>query len=197
MNSQKIGFQEHVEQNLGFSRDCNFEYVHNQAAGFQQQPWNMEQNPGAAKLSSSSTNTIMSGFQTPASAFYATERFLGFPQELQFDKSCNSQFPNSFHGSGESFSIDSITQDDQPNYELGNTLQSLVKSQIGSNIQYQNSLEKSYKIPCTDHQTNLLGNNAAVAVGNHFSVPFRGNQDQRVSFVIIFFQFCITEVVGS
>ncbi|XP_022742645.1 myb family transcription factor PHL5-like isoform X2 [Durio zibethinus] len=153
MNTQKIDCQEYVEQNLGFIRDCNFEYVNH--VGFQQ-PWNrgiriqapameggsQQQNPGAAKLS----NTIMSG---------------------------------------ENFSIESVVQD-EPNYELRNTLQPLVKSQICSN-QYQKSSEKSYKIPCTNlqgsqvpshDQCNLLGNSAAT-VGNHFSVPFRGNQDQR------------------
>ncbi|XVF75884.1 hypothetical protein PTKIN_Ptkin13bG0222700 [Pterospermum kingtungense] len=205
MNTQKIGSQEHVEQNLGFSRDCNFEYVYH--GGFQQ-PWNMgsrmqpppamegglqHQNPGAAK---SSSNTIMGVFQSPASALYATERYMGFPQYgsqgnsttpfcSQYNKSSNSQF-SSFHASGENFSIEPIPQDHEPNYELRNTLQSLVKSQVGPN-QYQNSPEKSYKIPRTDlqgsrvpshDQGNLLGNNAAT-VGTHFSVPFRGNQDQR------------------
>ncbi|XWS66428.1 hypothetical protein CRYUN_Cryun05aG0198600 [Craigia yunnanensis] len=201
MNTPKIDCREHVEQNLGFSRDCNFEYVNH--VDFQQ-PWNMgiriqapameggsqQQNPGAAK----SSNTIMSGFQSPASAFYATERCMGFPQYgsqggsssfcSQYNKSFNSQFPSS-HASGENFSTESVARD-EANYELRNTLQSLVKSQICCN-QYQKSLEKSYKIPCTNLQgsqvlshdhSNLLGNNAAT-VGSHFSVPFRGNQDQR------------------
>ncbi|XVF07339.1 hypothetical protein REPUB_Repub06bG0130000 [Reevesia pubescens] len=207
MNTRKIDCQEHVEQNLGFSRDCNFEYVNH--VGFQQ-PWNnmgiriqapameggsqaQHQNPGAAK---SSSNTIMNGFQTPASAFYATERCMGFPQHgsqsqggtssfcSQYNKSCNSQFP-SFHAPGENFSIESVVQD-EPNYEVRNTLPSLVKSHICFN-KYQKSSDKSYKIPCSSlqvsqvsshGQSNLLGNNAAT-VRNHFSVPFRGNQDQR------------------
>ncbi|KAE8734408.1 Protein PHR1-LIKE 1 [Hibiscus syriacus] len=191
MNTQKIGCQENVEQNLGFIRDYNFDHV-----GFQQ-PWNMglqQPNPGASK--SSSTNTIMGGFQTPGAAFYATERCMGFPQYgssqggaafcSQYNKICsNSQFP-SFHGLGDNFSIQSVAQG-EPNYEPRNTLQSPVKSQIFCD-KYQKSSEKSYKIPCTNIQTsqvwshdlsNLLGNNAAT-VGNHFSVPFRGNQDQRV-----------------
>ncbi|XP_022766772.1 myb family transcription factor PHL5-like isoform X2 [Durio zibethinus] len=199
MNTEKIDCQE----NLGFRRDCNFEYFNH--VGFQQ-PWNMEiriqapdmgggsqqQNPGPDK---SSSNTIMGGFQTPASAFYATERCMGFPQYgpqggssfcSQYNKSCNYQFP-SFHVSGENFSIESVAQDEH-NYELRNTLQSLVKPQIFCN-QYQKSSDKSYKNPCTNLQgsqlsshnhSNLLGNNAAT-VGNHFSVPFRGNQHQRLS----------------
>ncbi|XVE75702.1 hypothetical protein DITRI_Ditri12bG0114100 [Diplodiscus trichospermus] len=202
MNTQKIDCQEHVEQNLGFSRDGNFEYVNH--VGFQQ-PWNnmgkrsqapameggsQQQNHGAAK----SSNTIMSGFQSPASAFYATERYMGFPQNgskegtssfcSQYSKTWNSQFP-SFHASGEIFSIESVPQD-EPSYELRNTLQSLVKSQICCN-QHHKSSEKSYKIPCNNlqrsrfpshDQSNLLGN-TGVTVGSHFSVPFRRNQDQR------------------
>ncbi|XVE96080.1 hypothetical protein REPUB_Repub02eG0190600 [Reevesia pubescens] len=205
MNTQKIDCQEHVEQNLGFSRDCNFEYVNH--VGFQQ-PWNnmgiwiqtpaameegsQHQNPGAAK---SSSHTIMSGFQTPASAFYATERCMGFPQYgsqggnssfcPQYNKNCNSQFP-SYHASRDNFSIEPVALG-EPNYELRNTLQSLVKSQSCFSDQYQKSSEKSYKIPCSGLQgsqvpshdrSNLLRNNAA-SVGGHFSVPFRENQDQR------------------
>ncbi|XWS59236.1 hypothetical protein CRYUN_Cryun08bG0104200 [Craigia yunnanensis] len=145
-----------------------------------------QQNPGAAK----SSNTIMSGSQSPASAFYATERCMEFPQYgfqegsssfcSQYNKSCNSQFP-SFHASGENFSIESVAQG-EPTYEFRNILQSLVKSQICFN-QYQ----KSYKIPCSSlrgsqvpspDQSNLLRNNAAT-VGIHFSAPFQGNQDKR------------------
>ncbi|XP_021282747.1 myb family transcription factor PHL5 isoform X2 [Herrania umbratica] len=187
MNTQKIDCQEHLEQNLGFSRVCNFEYVNHD--GFQQ-PWNMgiriqapategglqQENPGAAKTS----NTIMSGFLSPASAFYATERCMGFSEygsqgdrssyTSQYNKSCNSQLP-SFHASGDNFSIESVAQD-ETNYELRNTFE---------------SSEKSYKIPCSNSQgsqvsphdqTNFLGNNA-VTVGSHYSVPFRVNQDQR------------------
>ncbi|WRX25755.1 MYB-CC type transcription factor [Theobroma cacao] len=201
MNSRKIDCQEHLEQNLGFSSVCNFEYVNHD--GFQQ-PWNMgiriqapameegsqQENPGAAKTS----NTIMSGFLSPASAFYATERCMGFSEygcqgdrssyTSQYNKSCNSHLP-SFHASGDNFSIESVAQD-ETNYELRNTFESLVKSQIYCN-QYQKSSEKSYKIPCCNSQgsqvsphdqSNFLGNNA-VTVGSHYSVPFRGNQDQR------------------
>ncbi|KAK8493685.1 hypothetical protein V6N13_025573 [Hibiscus sabdariffa] len=193
MNTRKIDCQENVEQNLGFIRDYSFDHV-----GFQQ-PWNMgtqQPNPGASKSSSSSTNTIMGGFQTPGAAFYATERYMGFPQygssqggaafcSQYSNRICNSQLP-SFHDSGESFSIRSVARG-EPSHESRNTLQSLMKSQSFCN-QYQRSSEKSYKIPCTNAQTsqvpshdlsNLLGNNASTVV-NHFSVPFRGNQDQRV-----------------
>ncbi|KAE8731174.1 Myb-like HTH transcriptional regulator family protein, putative isoform 2 [Hibiscus syriacus] len=181
MNTQKIGCQEHVEQNLGFIRDYSFDHV-----GFQQ-PWitgSQQPNLGASKsLSSSSTNTIMGGFQTPGAAFYATERCMGFPQygssqggdafcSQYNNKICsNSQFP-SFHGLDENFSIQSIARG-EPDYEPRNTLQSLVKSQIFSCTNIQTSQVRSHD-PC-----NLLGNNAATVV-NHFSVPFRGNQEQRV-----------------
>lgn len=159
MNTQKIDSR----QQYG---DCNYEYVNQ--VGFQQ-PWNnmgiirikdsdQQQNPGPVK--SSTNHTIMSGFQSPSSAFYATERCMGmwFPQQ-----SCNStQFPSFQYASRENFSVGSITGD-----ELGN---SLLKSQICFN-QYQKPSEMSYNTPSPD-QLNR----------NHFPVPFGGNQDQRVSF---------------
>ncbi|XVE61242.1 hypothetical protein DITRI_Ditri06bG0023900 [Diplodiscus trichospermus] len=199
MNTQRIDCQEHVEQNLGFSKDCSFEYVNH--GGFQvQQPWNNmgiriqapamaggseQQNPEAAKAS----NTIMSSFQSPASALYATEICMGFPQygsQQDCSAFCNSQFP-SLHASGEIFPIESVAGD-EPTNESRNTSQSLVKSQICFNDQYQKSSEKSYKIPRSSSQGSLVPspdqgnvtrNNAAATLGNHFSVPFQGNQDQR------------------
>ncbi|GKV34593.1 hypothetical protein SLEP1_g42957 [Rubroshorea leprosula] len=203
MNTQKIDCQEHVEQNRALSRDCSFDYVHcSSRYPAAQQPWNMgfrvqapsleggsqQQNPGLAKPCS----TIMSQFCSPASPFYATEPYMGFPQYeaqvgnpsfcSQHPKTYDSSLFPSFHASGDSFSIEAVPQVES-NFEFRNTLQSLVKSQIGSN-QYQKSSEKCYKNPCGNlqesklpavDQNKLLGNFS----GNHFSVPMEGNQDRR------------------
>ncbi|KAL4340014.1 hypothetical protein GQ457_08G016510 [Hibiscus cannabinus] len=64
MNTQNIGFQ-----SLGFHRNCNFQPA--------MEGLSPQENPGVAK--SSSSNTIMSGFHTPTSAFYVAERCMGFP----------------------------------------------------------------------------------------------------------------------
>lgn len=140
MNTKRTDCQELARQSLGFNRSCNLQPA-------------MEGVPQQLNPGSSSSNPIMSGFQTPAYAFYATERC------IQLDTS--SFYPqHNIHSSNES-----IAQGER-NYDFRNTLQSLVKSQICFD-QYQKSFERSYKFP---------GSNAKT----HFSFPSRGNQDQRV-----------------
>ncbi|KAG8483740.1 hypothetical protein CXB51_023324 [Gossypium anomalum] len=138
MNTKRTDCQELARQSLGFNRNCNLQPA-------------MEGVPQQLNPGSSSSNPIMSGFQTPEYAFYATGR------RIQLDTSCCPQH-NIYS------SIESIAQD-EPNYDFRNTLQSLVKSQICFD-QYQKSFERSYKYP---------GSNAKT----HFSFPSRGNQDQR------------------
>ncbi|KAA3455279.1 myb family transcription factor PHL5 [Gossypium australe] len=139
MNTKRTDCQELARQSLGFNRNCNLQPA-------------MEGVPQQLNPGSSSSNPIMSGFHTPAYAFYATER------RIQLDTSSFCPQHNIYS------SIESIAQD-EPNYDFRNTLQSLVKSQICSD-QYQKSFERSYKFP---------GSNAKT----HFSFPSRGNQDQR------------------
>lgn len=188
MNTQKnIDFQENA-----FGRDCNFDFVNCSSRHlYSQQAPNVgicvqapamdqggaqQQNPGLAKPSS----TIMSQFCSPVSAFYATECYMGFPQYdqtpvgnpsfcSQHPKTYDSVFP-SIRGSGDSFLYESVAQADTSS-ELRNTLQSVVKSQIGCN-DYHKDTERFHKIP---DQNKLLSNFA----GNHFSFPFEGNQGQR------------------
>ncbi|OMO63061.1 hypothetical protein CCACVL1_22503 [Corchorus capsularis] len=178
MNTQKLGCQEHLDQSLGFSsRDCNFEYVNH--IGFQQPNWNnmgiripMEGGLQQQNSGNKSSNTIIGGFQSPASAFYATERCMGFSQY--------GTSSSSFQGSGDNFSMESVGQD-EPNYELRNTLQSLVKSQICYNQFQKSSPEKGYKnIPGNNLQGShqVSSHDQSNLIKNQFSVPFR-NQDQR------------------
>ncbi|KAA8518256.1 hypothetical protein F0562_015861 [Nyssa sinensis] len=96
MNTQKIGCQERIQQSYGQLNDYTFEFPSSSSQFFstqQQQPCQMglytqspameggsqQQNFGHANSSS----TIMSRIGSPASAFYATERYMGFPHSSE------------------------------------------------------------------------------------------------------------------
>ncbi|KAK8554167.1 hypothetical protein V6N13_073087 [Hibiscus sabdariffa] len=130
MNTLKIGFQ-----SLGFNRNRNFQ------PAMEGEGLSPHRNPGAAK--SSSSNTIMSGFQTPASAFYAAERCMGFPHHPSTSFISQHNF---------SFSLESVAQD-EPICDFTNAL----NSQICFN-QYQKHSEKSCKVPRTQFWVPFRGN---------------------------------------
>ncbi|KAF7818964.1 myb family transcription factor PHL5-like [Senna tora] len=137
--------QSHGDSNSEFANPSSL-YL-NMAGGVHHQP------PYAAVPPKSST-TIMSRFESPASAFYATERCMGLPLP-QYD----SQLPNPPFASHFSRLNDSqfpLYQSD-PTFHLSNTLQALVKPQ------YSSSPEKSNFPPI-----------------NHASHPYKGNQDHTV-----------------
>ncbi|KAK8628768.1 hypothetical protein V6N13_009351 [Hibiscus sabdariffa] len=104
MNIQNIGFQ-----SLGFHRNCNFQPA--------MEGLSPQQNPGVAKLSSS--NTIMSGFNTPTTAFYVAERCMGFPHHPSTSFISQHNF---------SFSIESVAQH-EPSPKFFSILKSPAKSQ--------------------------------------------------------------------
>ncbi|XP_058748548.1 myb family transcription factor PHL5-like [Vicia villosa] len=87
----------------------------------------------------SNTNTIMSRFESPTSAFYATETCMGFA-EFDNSQSLNTQvhkindleYPLCQSLRENNQFLDSSNQSD-PNFELSNTLQALVKSQLNGN----------------------------------------------------------------
>lgn len=87
----------------------------------------------------SNTNTIMSRFVSPTSAFYATETCMGFA-EFDNNQSLNTQvhkindleYPLCQSLRENNQFLDSSNQSD-PNFELSNTLQALVKSQLNGN----------------------------------------------------------------
>lgn len=204
MNDQKIDSQE-PSQNYGLIRDSSSGFANrsSQLIGLKQprhitcfEPQTMggrsqQQCVGPAKPSS----TIMSRFESPASAFYATERCMGFPQyegqvgkpsfSSQFSRAHDSQFP-SYQASGEDFSSDLAHQDDS-NFDIRNTLQAIVKSQFPGN-QYYGSSERSYKISSSNspgckllpaERNKLLGDSATYG-GSQLLIPFKGNQDHMV-----------------
>lgn len=162
MNAKKIDCQlEPVSQNYGVITDCDSELascLSSQLFGFKQpcnsgtcaQPQSQTMGGGTQQQyirPSKSSTTIMSRFESPASAFYATERCMGFSQydrqagdpslcSSRFPRTQDSQFP-SYQSSGEDFCIDSARQDDS-NYDMRNTLQAMVKSRFSGN-QYNGS----------------------------------------------------------
>ncbi|XP_034225257.1 myb family transcription factor PHL5-like [Prunus dulcis] len=196
MNAQKIDCQERIiQQSHGLISDFNFEVgsQSSQIFDLQQQAWNMgiwvqqptEDQPNMSQLQSHglprSPSSIMSGFESPASAFYATERCMGFSQyHSQFG---NSQFPSGQTYNESYSSMDSSEQAD-PNLDIRNTLQSIVKSQPSSYHQYQKSSEKPNQIPLQsnnlfEHQQNKLQGESTASVRRpSLSLPPKENQDQ-------------------
>lgn len=130
-----------------------------------------------------SPSSIMSRFESPASAFYATERCMGFSQ--YHSQVGNSQFPSGQTYNESYSSMDSSEQAD-PNLDIRNTLQSIVKSQPSSYHQYQKSSEKPNQIPLPsnnlfEHQQNKLHGESTASVRRpSLSLPPKENQDQAV-----------------
>ncbi|XP_034692960.1 myb family transcription factor PHL5 isoform X3 [Vitis riparia] len=163
MNTQKIDCQTRIQQNHGVIPDYGIEFGprSSQFLG----AWNMgicSQQPlatdGGSQLQTlgpaKPSSTIMSRFDSPASAFYATERFMGFSQYdhqasnpllySQSSTSCDSKLDN--------FSVDSnSTPPADANFQFRNTFQSVMRA----------SSENPNTIQCP-------------------SIPFDGNQDVRV-----------------
>ncbi|KAF4370718.1 myb family transcription factor PHL5 [Cannabis sativa] len=154
MNDRRIDYQERlIQQNSnGVISDFSFEVGSRRSSQFlgNMEIW-VPQSPAAmdekfrshhhqngvvqAKLSSSST--IMSRFETPASAFYATERCMGFSQydsQVAFS-SPGSQLISSDQSQSETYSTIEDSAHEQPNFDFRNPIPSMAKSQLStSNI---------------------------------------------------------------
>ncbi|EEF32013.1 myb family transcription factor PHL5 isoform X2 [Ricinus communis] len=198
MNTSKIDFQGRIQQNHGMIGDLA---LHSFQSFGNQQTWNMGIRAQSPVMESAhlqqqnlrpdkSSSSIMRSFESPASAFYATERYMGFPQydcqvnavlSCPYSKSYDSQIPSQ-QSSGEIYVIDAVNQQPDHNLELRNNLQSITKSHLSDDHYY-----KSYKGVCSNslgnklHQLeqNKLSRNGAVSVGNQFSIPFYGDQDHN------------------
>ncbi|GAV63943.1 Myb_DNA-binding domain-containing protein/Myb_CC_LHEQLE domain-containing protein [Cephalotus follicularis] len=198
MNTQKIDGHERILRAHGLMSDIDVPFAHNSARTLgNQQPWNMgtpameggsqQQSCGPAKSSS----TILGHFEAPASAFYATERYMGLPDQYecqignpsccsQYSRTDDSQF-SSYQSSGENFS----TGDEaEPNFELRNTLQSIVRTQFCGNQIYGSCKRKSNNIPGSNFpggkQLPFCDNGSSL--GRHFSIPYEEKQDHRASY---------------
>ncbi|XP_011033232.1 PREDICTED: uncharacterized protein LOC105131785 isoform X2 [Populus euphratica] len=150
-------------------------------AGCQQQNISLERSP----------ESIMSRFESPASAFYATERYMRFPQyDCQVGNYFCSQYSNSYDShvsSHQSSGADYINSGEQADHNFGlrSTLESVVKPQVSchkSFDKYDKGLSSSSgnKLPSEHH--NKFLDNPGVSLGNHFLVPFQGNQNRQVDY---------------
>lgn len=215
MKQNKIDCQGLIQQSHGLNGDLNSEFGNFSCQYFDiRQAWNMgtcsqplsmtgvggdaEQQPyiGTAK----SSNTIISRFESPTSAFYAAERCMGFLEyngQVGNDHSLSSQlskvndleFPL-YQSPKENIFLDSANQAD-PNFELSNsnTLQSMVKSQLNSN-QCCTSPQKSNKIPCGNFPSSKflpieqqkLYIDGTSSGSRSSSFPIEGNQDHTVKY---------------
>ncbi|ESW34307.1 hypothetical protein PHAVU_001G141600 [Phaseolus vulgaris] len=167
MNENKVHWGGLIQQTHGLSGDFNSEFGNHYCQYFDiRQAWNMgplamvggeatDQLPNIGHVKSS--GTIISRFESPASAFYATENCMGFAEydcqvgiQPQLSKINDLEFPL-YQSPRENLFLDSANQPDS-SYDLSNTLQSIVKSQLNNN-QCRVSPESSSKISCGNFPT--------------------------------------------
>ncbi|XP_039165995.1 myb family transcription factor PHL5 isoform X6 [Eucalyptus grandis] len=141
----------------------------------------------------SSSTTMLSCFESPASAFYAAEHCMGFQQRgydvssssdcSQPSKACDTEFPL-YRSSRESFTIN---LQDQPDPFIESKGQAIAKSPYSN--EYDRAAEKCYKFQYTNSQQSkvlahgqdkLLGDSAA-SVWRCLSSPSAEKRDQKVS----------------
>ncbi|XP_010265860.1 PREDICTED: myb family transcription factor PHL5-like [Nelumbo nucifera] len=196
MNTRKTQFQ---ELNNGFASDYSFESFGRTYENFtSQQPLNMGacfQSPMPALdggslqpnlRPSNLASTISSHFGPPNSAFYATERYMGFPQyQYQSTRPCFSELPKNYE---EPFSVNSERCDDL-DLQSRDSLQSIVKlpfcsnqnarfSDISNQSSYTNfpGVELHPLLP-----SKLMGEDATLDNRNP-SNPYKRNQNPRIGY---------------
>ncbi|XP_054803071.1 uncharacterized protein LOC129306480 isoform X2 [Prosopis cineraria] len=155
MNENIFDWQGKIQQRRGLNGDLNSEFGHRSRQYFNvKQAWNIgggggEESPymGSAK----SSTTIMGGFESPSSAFYATERCMGFPQYHSqvnmYNPSSSSPFSRIhdlelplYQSPRENTMLDHSPHQANLNVELANTLQAVVRPQFDP--------ENPNKTPC-------------------------------------------------
>ncbi|THG07088.1 hypothetical protein TEA_022509 [Camellia sinensis var. sinensis] len=205
-NTQQIGFQERVQQNHGLVYDHSSLEHANQSSQFpggcqmgicidsssaMEGGGSQQHNFGCGGHANSSS-TIMSRIGSPSSAFYATERYMGFPQyeyqsgnpivPSQQPENYDLQTP-SYLSARDSFYFDTPEQDD-PNLQSKHALQSDAKSHFCSNKNYSSD-ERSCKTPCNNFSERehifMLKRKLLSDFDNSDmrqpSIPFEGNRD--------------------
>ncbi|XP_068494179.1 myb family transcription factor PHL5-like isoform X3 [Phaseolus vulgaris] len=207
MNEYKIDCVGRIQQSYALNGDLSsefsncssqyFDIIQASNMGTFNQPLAMvsgegvEQEPHIGQTKSSSS--IISRFESPASAFYATEICMGFPQYdrlvgnpsliSQFSKISDVEFPL-YQSPRQNLFLASLANQPAPNFELSNPLQAMLLSHLNGD-QCVRSPEKSNKIPCGNfpgssflpiEQLKLFIDDAASP-----SIPSKGNQDQTDS----------------
>ncbi|KAL2326928.1 hypothetical protein Fmac_020355 [Flemingia macrophylla] len=204
MNENKTDCVGRIQQSYGLNGDLNSEFGNcsSQYFDIRHQPLAMASGGGLQQEQhisgqTKSSSSIISRFESPASAFYATEFCMGFPQYdsqagtpsliSQFSKISDLEFPL-YQIPKESLFLASLANQPNPNFELSNPLQATLKSQLNRD-QCCRSSEKSNKIPCG----NFPGSNflpieqpkifidAAASISRSPSIPSVGSHDQAFS----------------
>lgn len=171
MNSHNINFQGQFHQKQAMSNDCNIEFTNHYSSYFATQPpWNLRINHRQALDGASgqqnlgpgrSSSAILGQFESPASAFYATERFMGFPQydsQTRNSPGCDLEFP-AYQSSGENFSGAVSSLEPGENIELRNALLSKLKSQkYCGNLLHSNEILQTKIFP--PEQIKMFGSEA-------------------------------------
>ncbi|XP_038881144.1 myb family transcription factor PHL5-like isoform X2 [Benincasa hispida] len=177
MNDYGIDSKQEIQQNHGLITDF---YSQNFRA---QQPWRMgtcvhlstmdevESSEQLNSCPSKSTSTIINLFESPTSAFFATEQCMGIPPiQFQSGSSASDSLSEIFQSSGENFSFDPAEHSGVDS-ELSNTLQSVVKSQL---------CKRSFNgFPKTNFADHKVFDESSLTFKKHYSVPFK---DQSPSF---------------
>lgn len=205
MYTQEIYSHNTIRSNHELTSGDNFERnIHHSRVLSAPPPWNagisaqpttrgsclQSENLGPVK---SSSTTMLSCFESPASAFYAAEHCMGFQQRgydvssssdcSQPSKACDTEFPL-YRSSRESFTIN---LQDQPDPFIESKGQAIAKSPYSN--EYDRAAEKCYKFQYTNSQQSkvlahgqdkLLGDSAA-SVWRCLSSPSAEKRDQKVS----------------
>jgi len=202
MNDYKIDCVGRIQRSYGLNGDLSsefgncssqcFDIIQASNMGTCNQPLAMasggfEQEPHIGQTKSSSS--IISRFESPASAFYATEICMGFPQYgnpsliSQFSMISDVEFPL-YQSPRQNLFLASLANQPAPNFELSNPLQAMLLSHVNSD-QCVRSSEKSDKAPSGNFPCSSFLPIIDDAAAASPSVPCKGNQDQRVSFFAI------------
>ncbi|KAI3472144.1 hypothetical protein Pfo_029632 [Paulownia fortunei] len=189
-----------IQQSYGFASEftSDFPDYFPQSYGTQQQSASMgHHNQSAATGNASqqqnswpanSSSTIISRIGSPASAFYATELYMGLSQndfQENISTCCSQQFKNSYQ-SGNGIFGDSLART-EPDFQTNNGLPSVMKTQT-SNSQYIRP-EGSYRNPFSNlseseqllHLKNKLLGDLDDSNRRSPSVPLDAHQDLEVS----------------
>ncbi|CAJ2673082.1 unnamed protein product [Trifolium pratense] len=205
MNENKIDYLGRIQQNHILNGDFNSELGNCSSQYFDirnasnignfSQQYSMEQSPYIVQSQNqgvqgkSSSNTIISRFESPTSAFYATEICMGFPQydyqQVGNNNNGFQQFSNKVNDlefplyqcprENNNLYLDSTNQTTSHNFELSNlnTLQPLIRSQLNSD-QCCRSPEKS-------NGRNFLFIDDAATISMSPLIHSNGNHDHKVS----------------
>lgn len=171
MNAYGIDSKQEIQQNHGLITDYysqNFRAQQPRRMGACVHLSAMDEVESSERLNScpsKPTSTIINLFESPTSAFFATEQCMGIPPiQFQSGSSSFNSLSTIFQSSGENFSLDSAEQSGLDS-EFSNTLQSVVKSQL---------CKRSFNgLPKASFVEHKVFDGSSNTIKKHYSVPFK------------------------